>query len=143
VVLNIGARFDPAILGPAPANVELHRFVPQLRVLAHARAFVSHGGMNGIMEALNAGVPQVAIPFTPEQQANAVRLVQLGIGARRSLDGLTPQTLRQAVERLGTDETMSTRIAAARRELATTGGPARAADVIEACLPAARVAATG
>jgi len=45
-------------------------------VLRHARAFLSHAGMNSTMEALHYGVPLVALPQMPEQAANADRVVE-------------------------------------------------------------------
>ncbi|MGH3426981.1 MAG: macrolide family glycosyltransferase, partial [Mycobacteriales bacterium] len=52
VVMSIGTWLDPADLGPLPHNVTAHPHVPQIQVLRHARAFVSHGGMGSTMEAL-------------------------------------------------------------------------------------------
>lgn len=46
-------------------------------MLRHARAFVTHAGMNSIMEALCHEVPLVMVPRTPEQAANADRVHSL------------------------------------------------------------------
>ncbi|HEU4423167.1 MAG TPA: macrolide family glycosyltransferase [Pilimelia sp.] len=147
VVLAVGERTDPAELGPAPDNVEVHRVVPQLAVLAQASAFLSHAGMGGLMEAIRAGVPQVAVPQTLEQEANAQRLVELGLGVRLGAAGLTPAGVRAAVDRVADDPIVVGRIAAMRQEIFTAGGAPRAADVVEASLrgrfrpPRQRVAA--
>lgn len=128
VVLVVGKRFDPAWLGNAPANFEVTPAAPQLEVLKHAHAFVSHGGMGGVMEAINAGVPHVALPGTREQEANAARIAELGLGvwlADRS-------GLRAAVDAVAADQTMRERIAAMQPLLA--GGVMRAADTLEECL---------
>jgi MGT family glycosyltransferase len=133
-VIAVGQRFDPAELGPPPDHVEVYPVVPQLAVLAGAAAFVSHAGMGGVMEALAAGVPQVAVPFTPEQELNAARLAELGVGVRLDRIGLTPAALREAVDLVAKDDGVAERIRAVQRELAASGGPARAADTIEECL---------
>lgn len=69
----------PADLGPLPGNVIARRWVPQLRVLAHADAFLTHGGMNSVHEALVSGVPMVLSPRSREQKWTARRLVRLGL----------------------------------------------------------------
>jgi MGT family glycosyltransferase len=130
VVMPIGSRFDPRLLGRVPANFEIAPTFPQLEVLRDAKVFVSHAGLGGVLEALHAGVPQVALPRTREQQANARRLAELGIGLHPAgLDGL-----REAVAQAAADALMAHRISALRDEVARTGGAARAADVIEDCL---------
>ena len=134
VVLAVGERTDPAELGPAPDNVAVHRVVPQLDVLARASAFVSHAGMGGLLEAMREGVPQVAVPQTLEQEANARRLAELGLGVRLAPAGVTPMALRDAVDRVARDPAVAARIAAMRHEIYTAGGAPRAADVVERCL---------
>ncbi|MEV0459417.1 macrolide family glycosyltransferase [Catellatospora methionotrophica] len=134
VVLAVGRRLDPASLGPPPPNVEVMPVVPQLSVLAHARVFVSHGGLGGVMEGVQAGVPHVAVARTLEQDLNAARIVDTAIGASLNLDGLTPGRLRDAVTRVDTDPRIAAGVAAMRAEVLAAGGAARAADLVESCL---------
>lgn len=129
VVMPIGSRFDPTVLGPIPPNFAVAPAFPQLEVLKHAKVFVSHAGLGGVLEALSAGVPQVALPRTREQQANAQRLTELGIGATATIGDLA-----KTVADVSTDPLMAQRIAALRDELGQAGGAAKAADVIEECL---------
>jgi UDP:flavonoid glycosyltransferase YjiC (YdhE family) len=51
----------------------VHRQVPQVAVLRHARVFVAHAGMGGTMEGLHFEVPVAALPQMAEQRANADR----------------------------------------------------------------------
>jgi MGT family glycosyltransferase len=134
VVMAVGERMDPRALGPLPDNAEVHQVVPQLDVMAHATVFLSHAGMGGVMEALSAGVPQVTLPQTLEQEANADRLAQLGLGVRLPASGLTAAALRRTVERIAADGAVADRLRAMRAELAAAGGTPEAADVIEDCL---------
>ncbi|MDJ0001087.1 glycosyltransferase, partial [Rhodococcus ruber] len=67
VVISIGRRVDPAVLGDLSANVEVHEHVPQLAVLDAATVFVTHAGMGGCTEALWFGVPTVALPQAVDQ----------------------------------------------------------------------------
>lgn len=132
VLLAAGHRTDPAELGPIPANAQVGATLPQLGILRHAAAFVTHAGMGGIMEALSYAVPMVTVPQTPEQEVNAERVTSLGLGVRLDADGLTGAGLRTAVDRLVGDPVTAARLAAARDEIGAGGGAARGADVIEA-----------
>jgi MGT family glycosyltransferase len=136
VVLPVGRRLDPADFGRPPPNVEVTRWVPQLDALAHADAFVSHGGMGGVMEALWTAVPQVAIARTAEQELNAARVAQLHAGVQLSTGELTAPGLRAAVDRVASDPDITFGVMALAHELLGAGGVTRAADAVEACLPA-------
>jgi MGT family glycosyltransferase len=135
VELVVGERLDPAGLGQAPPNVRIHRTVPQLDVLDCADVFVSHGGMGGVLEAIVAGVPQVVVPQTLEQDVNGRRVAELGLGVRlpggahRSEGALTGPDLRKAIEQLS-EPAIAERITAMRAEIRAAGGAARAADVV-------------
>jgi MGT family glycosyltransferase len=135
VVLAVGKRTDPATLGAAPDNVEIHQEVPQLDVLAHATALLSHAGMGGVMEALSVGVPVLAAPQTLEQEVNADRIDELGLGVRLPDATADPDTLRRAADLVAEDDAVTKRLHEMRREIAAAGGTARAADIIEECLP--------
>jgi MGT family glycosyltransferase len=123
---------------PLPAEgVEVHARVPQLAVLAHAAAFVTHAGMGSSAEALWSGVPCVAVPQAVDQFANAARLAELGVGVvldpARAAD---PVALRAAVERVAEDPGVRARADAVRAEVRAGGSVARAADLAEAELGA-------
>ncbi|KAM6150534.1 UDP-glucuronosyltransferase 2B31-like isoform 4-T4 [Erethizon dorsatum] len=82
-------RFDgkkPATLGP---NTQLYKWIPQNDLLGHpkTKAFVTHGGTNGIYEAIYHGVPMVGIPLFWDQPDNIVRMKAKGAAVR--LDFLT------------------------------------------------------
>jgi MGT family glycosyltransferase len=131
VVVKVGPLVDPDELGPVPLNASVHRWVPQLAVLAHASAFVTHAGMGGCSEGLWHGVPMVAVPQAVDQFGNADRLVELGVARRLDVDASADE-LRAAVVALESDPEVAARSGALRAELREAGGAAGAADVIEA-----------
>ena len=94
VVMAVG-ELDPALLGPLPPNFSVHARVPQVAVLRHASVFLTHAGMNSLMESVYHGVPVVAVPRIPEQRAVAARAAELGLGI--ALDAPTADELRAAV----------------------------------------------
>lgn len=131
IVVQVGAHVDPDQLGPVPANTRLHRWVPQLAVLGHACAFVTHAGMGGSSEGLWQGVPMVAVPQAVDQFGNAARLAELGVARHLPVEEVTPDALREALLALD-DPAVRARSAQLRDELRAAGGAARAADLIEA-----------
>nr|WP_308283247.1 macrolide family glycosyltransferase [Pseudonocardia nigra] len=134
VVLQIGARVDPAELGDVPASVEVHSWVPQLAILAHADAFLTHAGMGGSVEGLWTGTPMIAAPQAVDQFANADALVAAGVARRVESPTVTVAELRAALLELAGSPEVAARSAAIRRELREEGGTARAADLVEEAL---------
>lgn len=133
VVMSVGQRTDLAELPDLPANIEAHQVIPQLEVLAHATVFLNHGGLGGIMEALNENVPLVILPQTPEQESNALRVEQLSLG-RWLPDDFTSESLRRMVEDVAADTRVAANLTAMRRDIAEAGGPTRGADFVESML---------
>ncbi|XP_063129142.1 UDP-glucuronosyltransferase 2B10 isoform X1 [Rattus norvegicus] len=82
-------RFEgkkPETLG---SNTRLYKWIPQNDLLGHpkTRAFITHGGTNGIYEAIYHGIPVVGIPLFGDQYDNIVHLKTKGAAVR--LDFLT------------------------------------------------------
>ncbi|MFE3901020.1 macrolide-inactivating glycosyltransferase [Streptomyces sp. NPDC059153] len=136
VVLQIGAWVDAAELGDVPANVEVHSWVPQLSVLKQADAFITHAGAGGSQEGLATATPMVAVPQAVDQFGNADMLQALGVARHLPMAEVTPESLRAAVLGLVDDPEVVKRAAAVRERMAGEGGTKRAADLIEAELPA-------
>ncbi|WP_062213189.1 macrolide family glycosyltransferase [Streptomyces sp. NBRC 109706] len=134
VVLGIGKYIAPEELGPIPGNVEVHSWVPQLRVLEQADAFVTHAGMGGSGEGLFTGVPMIAVPQAAEQFANADRLVELGVARRLDTEEATVDRLREALLALSGDPGVARRSAELRARALAEGGTPRAADLVERLL---------
>lgn len=132
VVMSVGEQFDLDAFGPVPDNIQLMRWVPQLAVLERADVFVSHAGMNSVMESMYFGTPVVAIPHMPEQRITASRLAELGLGTRLEPADITAERLRAAVDGLAEDKGVRARVDALRDDMRALDGPSLAADYIEA-----------
>lgn len=130
VVVATGAT-DPADLGDLPANVVARRSVPQLQVLAQAALFVTHGGMNSVNEAMQAGVPALVVPQGADQPLVARRVVDLGAGLALRTEDATPETVQALARRL-LDEPRFREAAGVQRDAQRqAGGYVRAADELE------------
>jgi UDP:flavonoid glycosyltransferase YjiC (YdhE family) len=80
VLLTVGRRFDPAELGPVPANVHVEAWIDQTEVLDRADLVVCHGGSGTVLGTLAAGVPMVVVPLFADQFENARRIAAVGAG---------------------------------------------------------------
>lgn len=74
------SRFTEQIPTDLPAGVRHFSYLPLSRLLPHAAAFVSHGGIGSLAQALGAGIPQLVMPLAFDQFDNAWRLEELGLG---------------------------------------------------------------
>lgn len=141
VVMAVGDRIGPDRIGSdrtgprdgaaVAKNFRLMRRIPQLSVLSQAGAFIGHGGMGSVMEAMYHGVPLVVVPRMAEQMVNARQVERLGLGRCLPPRGLTPGALREAFLDVVSDDRIAARVRRMRQEVRTAGGARAAADVVE------------
>ncbi|MEG7282187.1 macrolide family glycosyltransferase [Bacillus sp. 0909A] len=132
VIMSVGKTIDPESLDEIPANFTIRQSVPQLEVLAKADLFISHGGMNSTMEAMNAGVPLVVIPQMYEQELTAKRVDELGLGVYLPKEEVTVSRLQEAVQAVSGDQKVLSRVKNMQKDVKEAGGAERAAAEIEA-----------
>ncbi|MFE1255209.1 macrolide-inactivating glycosyltransferase [Streptomyces fungicidicus] len=136
LVLQVGRHVDPAELGDLPDNVEVRSWVPQLAVLREADLFVTHAGAGGSQEGLATATPMIAVPQAVDQFGNADMLQGLGVARHVPAGEADAGTLRAAALALVDDPEVARRLKGIQAEMAEEGGTRRAADLIEAELPA-------
>ena len=131
LVVSVGRDFDPAELGPQPANVRIERYVAQADLLPRCDLVISHGGSGSVVTALAHGLPMVLIPLGADQPLNAARCVALGVA--RVLDGAatTPQMARDAVSRVLESPAYRWAAERIRDEIAVLPGPEHAVMLLE------------
>ena len=105
--------------------------MPHGPVLDRAAVAITHGGMGATQKALARGVPVVAVPFGRDQFEVARRVEVAGGGVRLPASRLSPARLRAAVAAARGMRPGAERIADG---FARAGGPAAAADAMEARL---------
>ncbi|XP_008062242.1 UDP-glucuronosyltransferase 2B17-like isoform X3 [Carlito syrichta] len=93
-------RFDgkkPHTLGP---NTKLYKWLPQNDLLGHpkTKAFITHGGNNGIYEAIYHGVPMVGIPLFADQADNIVRMKTKGAAVAVDFSTMSSTDLLNALK---------------------------------------------
>ncbi|XP_038615660.1 UDP-glucuronosyltransferase 2A2-like isoform X8 [Tachyglossus aculeatus] len=87
---------QPATLGP---NTKLYDWIPQNDLLGHpkTKAFITHGGTNGIYEAIYHGVPMVGIPMFADQPDNIAHMKAKGAAVEVDFSRMTTNDLLGAL----------------------------------------------
>ncbi|XP_019818405.2 UDP-glucuronosyltransferase 2B4-like isoform X2 [Bos indicus] len=93
-------RYDgkkPDTLGP---NTRLYKWLPQNDLLGHpkTKAFITHGGSNGVYEAIYHGIPMVGTPLFADQADNIVRMKSKGTAVRLDLETMSTRDLLNALK---------------------------------------------
>jgi MGT family glycosyltransferase len=118
-------------IGPAPANCIVRPTVPQVEILRRASAFVTHGGMNSVQEALSYGVPMVLAPRAADQFWISARTAELGAGLVMDASRFHAGAIRANLAAVLGGAGYAAAAARIAKSLDEAGGPARAADEIQ------------
>ncbi|HEX3784808.1 MAG TPA: glycosyltransferase [Pseudonocardiaceae bacterium] len=100
---------------PRADHVHVCDYVPQPLVLEVADLFLTHGGYNGIREALRSGVPMVVHPQWADQPHNAARVAELGLGV--AIEDPDVNDVLKACDGVLADPAFRTRARAARKHM--------------------------
>jgi len=115
-----------------PSNVLVHNWIPTTRALAHpkVRVFVSHCGVNSVLESLAQGVPIVGYPQLGDQLPLCSRVAYLGAGitAPKPQSWLRKEDILNVLE----NPSYTQHAEAFKRLFKLFGGVRRAADLVEA-----------
>ncbi|GCB75090.1 hypothetical protein scyTo_0018171 [Scyliorhinus torazame] len=92
-------RYDGKIPPNIGNNTLLAKWIPQNDLLGHPKtqAFISHGGTNGVYEAIYHGVPVVGIPLFFDQFDNMLRLETRGAAKVINIATLQSSDLLQTI----------------------------------------------
>ncbi|XP_072784606.1 UDP-glucuronosyltransferase 2A2 isoform X4 [Taeniopygia guttata] len=86
----------PETLG---SNTRIFDWIPQNDLLGHplTKAFITHGGTNGLYEAIYHGIPMVGIPMFADQHDNLVHMVAKGAAVQVDFNTMKTQDLVDAL----------------------------------------------
>ncbi|CAI6347086.1 unnamed protein product [Macrosiphum euphorbiae] len=89
-----------------PKNVMTRKWFPQREILLHPKVklFISHGGISGVYEAVDGGVPVLGFPVFYDQPRNIENLVLNGMAISLDLLSMTKEKLSNAISELINDE---------------------------------------
>lgn len=127
-----------------PGNVTVERYVPQTRLYPSLSAVVCHGGFGTAFGSLAHGLPVGCAPIAADQSVNAALIAQAGAGCNLATtvpegalfpvlqDGEPePASVAAIIERLLSDQTLSSRAADLASEMRAGLTEADAADLVE------------
>ncbi|ROT74228.1 UDP-glucuronosyltransferase 2C1 [Penaeus vannamei] len=107
-------KWEGAAVPGLPPNVLTRPWFPQQDVLGHerVRAFLTHGGLSSMQEAVYHGVPVVGLPLMSDQHLNVRQAVTLGLGRELTLETMTEDDLVEAITAVVEDDGFRTRVRA-------------------------------
>lgn len=83
-----------------PAGIAHFSYVPFGALMPHLAAFVHHGGIGSLSQAMAAGIPQLIRPTFGDQFDNAQRTTDLGVAKEVLPRDYTPDTVAKALAEL-------------------------------------------
>ncbi|CAI6359096.1 unnamed protein product [Macrosiphum euphorbiae] len=92
-----------------PKNVMLRKWLPQREILLHpnVKLFISHGGISGVYETVDAGVPVLGFPLFYDQPRNIDNLVNAGMAISMDILSVKKDTfLRNVLELVNNEKYM-------------------------------------
>lgn len=116
----------------APRNVLVRERVPQLALMKHMDAVISHGGHNTVCETLAHGLPLVVAPIRDDQPIIAQQVVSAGAGIRLKYQRVRAGEIRTALADVLTDPEYAANAARVQESFRLGGGASAAADHLEA-----------
>ena len=135
---RLGQQLQAVVVAPAgqrPENIPPHilftEHVPQLALLPHLSAVVSHGGYNTVGETLAHGLPLVVAPIRDDQPINAELVAAAGAGVRVRFGRLRAAELAAAVCAVLDDPQYAAAARRIRDSFDAAGGASAAADHLE------------
>ncbi|XP_039518071.1 UDP-glucuronosyltransferase 2A1-like isoform X4 [Pimephales promelas] len=87
----------PETLAP---NTKLYDWIPQNDLLGHpkTKAFITHGGTNGLYEAIYHGVPMVGLPLFADQPDNMMHMKTKGAAVVLDINTMKSKDLAEALK---------------------------------------------
>jgi UDP:flavonoid glycosyltransferase YjiC (YdhE family) len=135
---DLGDELQAVIVAPpashAPPHILLAEHVPQLALLRHMSAVVSHGGHNTVSETLAHGLPLVVTPIRDDQPIIAQQVADAGAGIRLRFGRLRVAELRDAIRAVLDEPAYRNAACRVRDSFAAAGGARTAADHLEKLL---------
>jgi MGT family glycosyltransferase len=135
---GLGEELQVVIVAPGldgtPPHMLVAERVPQLALLPHMSAVVSHGGHNTVCESLAHGLPLVVTPIRDDQPIIAQQVADAGAGIRLRFARLRAGELHDAVRAVLGAPSYREGACRVRDSFAAAGGAIAAAERLEKVL---------
>jgi UDP:flavonoid glycosyltransferase YjiC (YdhE family) len=128
-------RYPDQLPSRLPDGVATFTYAPFGAVLPRAAAFVHHGGIGTVAQALAAGIPQLIRPLAFDQPDNAARVQRLGAGLSIRPDHYTPRNVAKMLDELLRSEDVSAKCRLYSARIDAGAAITAACNIIEAAGP--------
>lgn len=143
VVLSIDDNADTKALGPLPEGFELVQRTSHAKIMRHADLLIGMAGTATSSEAAYHGLPLVVTSCGAiELECAADNLMRLGVGTHIRGSDISPDCLREAVERTLSSSLISNNVERLKRSIRKQAGAEDAANAIEELLGSSVLAMT-
>ncbi|MEV4320052.1 nucleotide disphospho-sugar-binding domain-containing protein [Actinocrispum sp. NPDC049592] len=115
-----------------PPHVLVAERVPQLALMKHLDAVISHGGHNTVCETLAHGLPLVVTPIRDDQPIIAQQVADAGAGIRLKYQRVRAGEIREALNSVLYGPGYAAGARRVQESFRAAGGAATAADHLEA-----------
>jgi zeaxanthin glucosyltransferase len=121
LVLALGDLVDDPRWAAPLDRCDVYRYAPQPAILQRSAAFVTHGGANSVMEAIQAGVPMLISPMCNDQFHQAYFVERTGIGLVENLIAAPVERIVECLRELMTNPAIRSNMAAVSKTYQTSG----------------------
>ncbi|XP_030024845.2 UDP-glycosyltransferase UGT5 [Manduca sexta] len=97
--LRVLWKWDGEEIKNLPRNIMTMRWLPQYDILKHdnVKVFITHAGVLSTIEAIDAGIPVIAVPLFGDQYGNAAAIEDTGIATVLPYQDLKKERLLSAI----------------------------------------------
>ncbi len=98
LIISTGG-LDTDLMTRSFPNCHVFKWVPQLSVLSHSDVFITHAGLNSLMEGVLSKVPLICFPLSRkwDQMGNASRIVFKQLGVRGNIKRISSNKLSNMI----------------------------------------------
>ena len=109
----------------------MERYIPQSLLLPHCDLVINHGGSGTMLGAVNAGLPQLAVPQAAYQFINSAAIERAGIGLALEPPDFTAEAVRRCTVELLNEASFADRTRTVAAEISSMPRPEEVVPVLE------------
>lgn len=130
-VVTTGGQATPETIAMAPSNFRIAEYAPGRAVLKECKAIIFHGGNSTMYQALEAGVPMIALWNQLEQKLTGAMLVRRGMGLCNQARKTSSAWLVNAIDEVMKNPKYGEAVRRFSADVAAARGAETAANVLE------------
>lgn len=128
VIVSLGKDLKKINKKQLKERIHFFEKVPQIQVLQQAKLFLTHGGLNSILESVYTATPMLVFPLNKrwDQGGNSARVLYHNVGLRSHLEKCTVEEIKEKVSHLLSQPSYYENIETLRAEMLTEKNDLRA-----------------